>query len=260
MIGSKLRRAAILAPMTFVIIVVNYWIYRVRADFIDRHPLIAARKPPTISRAISDPAIGEPFAFWISLSAILLVAAFIPICRLYWRSGIAMATTEPKTGAILKLGAAALLAGQFITAIGMVILSHYTFPDFHREHMIGSFIFFIGQSVSIGLVGCMCWRIAFGKAARRILPRSQTLDPTVSRIRAPLALAVVGAALLYLLLFVLKGLDLPFSGAIYQAYVILEPALISLFLAVLSTFYPDIFRADRRRECGLAASAWRKRA
>ncbi len=253
MIGSLLLRFATLGPMTFVIVVVNYWIYRARSEFIDRHPAIAAQKPPTISRAISDPAIGQPFAFWISLSAAVMIVAFIPICRMYWQSGKRIAVAEPKSGSVLRVGAVVLFVAQIVTAVGMVTLSNYTFPDFHREHMIGSFTFFIGQSVSIALMASMCWHIAFDEGVRQALPLRHTLDPRISRIRAPLAACGVVAAVVYMLLFILKGLDLPYGAkAIYQAYVIFEPALISLFLAVFSTYYLDILRASRHGECGLA--------
>lgn len=243
----KTLKILLIAPMTFVIVVVNFWIYRARAEYIERFPDIVAVKPPTISRAISDPPIGEPFAFWISLSALLLVLAFLPIGRLYWRSGSRIARSDPSTGSAIRFGSVFLLLTVAATAIGMVMLSNYTFPHYHREHMLGSYTFFTGQSLAMAAIAWMCFRIARHKGPDGRQAEDGAINPRASRYRAPLAAACVLTALAYLGLFLLKNVDLPFGEqVIYQAYVLLEPALISLCLAVLATFYPEVIRSFGR--------------
>ncbi|MBA5778730.1 hypothetical protein H2509_16520 [Stappia sp. F7233] len=241
---SKLLTLLLIAPMTFIIVVVNFWIYRARAEYIERFPDIAAIKPPTISRAISDPLIGKPFAFWITLSAVMLIPAFIPVCRLYWRSGGRLHEVDPAAGAAIRRGTVLLAISLAATAVGMVMLSHYTFPNHHREHMLGSYTFFIGQAVVMALIAWMCFRLARHPLPPGEVTSRKVIDPRVSRLRAPLAAASLLVAAAYLGLFLLKGVDLPAGNRlVYRAYVLLEPALISLCLAVFATYYLDVIRA-----------------
>lgn len=242
--ASLLAATLCVLPMSFVIIVVNYWIYRARADFIRLHPDYYAVEPPTISRAISDPAIGEPFAFWIAISAALLVVGVLPVCWLYFRSGLALPASSVRARRVLLTLPALAFVCQCAAAVGMVMLSSYRFPDFHDEHMLGSYVFFAGQAVVVMLAGFMCTAIARDPAAARALRDGAYIDPRVSRFRGPAAFAGVGLALAYLGLFALKEVELPVLGtAIYWTYVLAEPTLISYFLAVLATYVWDVFRA-----------------
>lgn len=248
---AGVRRAAALAllffPMTFVIVTVNYWIYRARFEFMERHPDVVAIKPPTISRAISDPVIGEPFAFWISASAAFLVLAMLPVAWLYWRSAGSIGAGSPNMRRFLRVSALLLMVLQAGAAVGMVILSHYTFPSFDEEHMLGSYTFFIGQSLVILVVGLSCGAVALQRPVADALAIGGGVNPRISRLRAPLAIGSVAAAIAYLALFVLKNAELGAAKAyVYQAYVLLEPALISAYLAVFATFYFDLVTILRR--------------
>ncbi|MXN64634.1 hypothetical protein GR183_06935 [Stappia sp. GBMRC 2046] len=242
---AKPKQALMLAllffPMTFVTVTVNYWIYRARSEYIERHPDLAARKPPTISRAISDPAIGEPFAFWISTSAVFTVLAMIPVAWLYWRSARAIDAGSPGTRRVLNLSALLLVMLQATAAVGMVILSQYTFPSFNEQHMLGSYTFFISQSLAVLVMGFACGCIALQKPVTDALAEKRGVNPRISRLRAPLAVACFAAALAYLGLFVLKDAGLGAARPlVYRAYVLLEPTLISAYLVVFGTYYIDL--------------------
>ena len=113
------RRMAILALLLngFSILVVNFWIYYARALFIK----IATyyREPPTISRAISEPVIGEPFAFWVTLSGLLLIVGVsILILRM-----ILQLRDLPKPSRYLRISGFILLPilalMQALSALGM---------------------------------------------------------------------------------------------------------------------------------------------
>lgn len=244
--GRALVLGLLFFPMTFVTVTVNYWIYRARFEFIERHPQAAANKPPTISRAISDPAIGEPFAFWISASAVFAVLAMIPVAWLYWRSARAVDTMSPGTGRLLSGSALLLVILQAIAATGMVVLSQYTFPSFNEEHMLGSYTFFISQSLVVLVMALACGCIALQRPVAEALAAKNGVNPRISRLRAPLAVACFAAALSYLGLFVLKDAGLGAARPlVYRAYVLLEPTLISAYLVVFATYYIDLVTSLR---------------
>lgn len=54
-IAGVLRAALAVAPMTYVIVSANYWIYWARGEYIALYPERALLQPPTISKALSIP-------------------------------------------------------------------------------------------------------------------------------------------------------------------------------------------------------------
>ncbi len=224
-----------LAANVFVVVTVNFWIYRARALYIAAHPDAVRDRPPTISGAIADPSIGEPFAWWITLSAVLLSFG---VATLAWN--IARETAPRLSGgparAWLK-GLAVLLAlTQAAAAYGMYMLSSFRFPYHIDAHMAGSYLFF-GAQTGVMLVSALIGvlMLASGKIGAPLV-----------RLRMWCGFACVALALVYTLLFKIKNLDTGLPGdLVYGVYVLLEPALISGYLLVLALHLPDMWRGLR---------------
>lgn len=239
--------AATFLPMTFVIVVVNFWIYHARERFIELHPeWIADHGAPTISRSIADPAIGEPFAFWMALCAVMLLLGCVPICRLYWLAGRSMPQTGKSTRTmVLWLGPAAFIL-EVSTAVGMVMLSEYRFPDHNFLHMIGSYVFFVSQAVVVLMIGIVSVRIATDPVAVAFLQDKPYVNPRLTRFRGPFAFGGVFLALAFLALFFLKDVEFSYGNElVHNIYVLSEPSLISYFLAVLATYYVELYATLR---------------
>lgn len=229
-----------LALLSFVIVVVNYWIYRARADFIALHPAFSAEQPPTISKAITDPSIGEPFAVWISISAVALAAGVIPLAWLHYRSAGVLPPGRPRR--VLEILAVAMCLSQFASCVGMVILANWRGPDHGDGHMFGSYIFFASQTLVVLLVAVSCHlagkyhreQAAGGPFARLV------------RFRGRLATLSVALAALFIALFVTKGFDFEYGYALmYQVYVLSEPVAITCYLLVIATYYPELVAMAR---------------
>jgi hypothetical protein len=230
-----------LAANSFVIVVVNYWIYRARFDFIALHPEYVAEKPPTISRAISDPLIGEPFAFWIGLSAIVLAFGVISLGLLYIRSARVIGTINRRAAFIIIVTTFFGVASQLASSTGMIMLSRYTFFNNHDLHMIGSYMFFSGQTLLILIFGCLNLWMARRPEINGMLEGAHLLNPALTRIRAYWGPAVTAFAVVFLLLFFLKGFEFSFGNEeLYLAYVLSEPAAISGYLSFLALYLIDL--------------------
>jgi hypothetical protein len=108
------------------------------------HPDRAAVNPPTVSRAIADPVIGDAFAN-------LMLVGFVLLLFSVWRIGIALYRPT------LSLGAKALwlliMASAVMAAVGMVVLSQYTGSISDYLHTVGSYMLFFGHGIEIATVG-----------------------------------------------------------------------------------------------------------
>lgn len=198
----------------------------------------------TISRAISDPAIGEPFAVWITAAALILWPAthfllWMIIAQHPPRSLLGV-TRDRVCRSLFVVASLSMTA----TCIGMVILSHYRLgaSGDHRMHMVGSYVFFAGQALTILLVAIYHGLIG---PARRVTGDS-AFFPTPWRAR--IGYAVVACAVLYGVVFRVKSLDLGVSKPLVATlYVELETILIGVFLAYLVLFAVDASRFARSR-------------
>jgi len=238
--------AGAIAANMFAVVTVNYWIYYARAAFMAAHPDYVAVQPPTISRAIADPAIGVPFAFWVSLSGVALIFGVLCLVLVQLRALPSLPFATAAQRRVMLLTCLALAPMQALSALGMYLLSNYRFPDGHDLHMIGSYVFFVAQALVIvlGLVQCS------------VLLRSQA---TMDRLESLGLLArrsvawrwwsgfgSIGLVLAYLVLFVLKDVDFGVAnGAVYASYVTVEPMVISSFLLFLTLFQTDLLTAIR---------------
>ncbi len=234
---------AIAANMA-VFVTVNYWIYRVHFLFAARNPEYVARKLATISQSISDPAVGEPFAVWISMSAPLLVVAVIPIIWLHLRAANEIRSLSPMRFRLIC--ALAVIGGisQIVAAIGMTILSQYRFPDFNQTHMTGSYLFFGFQALAVLSSTIASYILASGKGFAARLAKSTTLRPEMNRWRWRFGAFCLAMTITYVGLFWAKDHALAaLRHPIYISYIYLEPMVITGFLAYLALFCTDLWRA-----------------
>lgn len=225
-----------------VIAAVNILIYRARILFSQYNPEAVSGRPPTISRAISDPAVGEPFATWLLVCAPLLFVGVGLLILAAWielkNGGGAGSARENRTIAALCLLVAFL---QGLAAIGMIVLSSYRFPDHHALHMQGSYLFFFSQGFVVVIGEFLSRRFAR-------LPQDRVLitAPT-ARLRKIYVWVPITLGVCYLSLFALKEFDLGgLSPKLYIGYTIAEPLLLSSFLGYILTYHIDMWAALRR--------------
>ncbi|KPA19960.1 Frag1/DRAM/Sfk1 family protein [Shimia sp. SK013] len=219
---------------TFVVWVVNALIYSARWEFIALHPERTARKSPTISRAISDPRIGEPFAEWMAICAPVL---FVGVALLVWaglhelrRNG----TAEPQTLRWFLRMSCVLVVLQAMASVGLVMLSHWRFPDHHAGHMAGSYLFFFSQAAVV-FVGHLV-----SNGYGRLPPQGRVMLPVMAQVRRVYVWVPILLAVVYLSCFILKDFDFgAISKPLFTVYVSTEPMLLSSFLFYVLSFVPD---------------------
>ncbi|WP_270725073.1 hypothetical protein [Shimia sp. Alg240-R146] len=219
---------------TFVVWVVNALIYTARWDFIVFHPERTARKSPTISRAISDPRIGEPFAEWMAICAPVL---FVGVGLLVWAALHELrqnGSAAPQTLRWFLRVSCVLVVLQAMASVGLVILSHWRFPDHHLGHMTGSYLFFFSQAAVV-FVGHLI-TTAYG----RLPAQGQVMLPVMARVRRVYVWVPVLLAVVYLSCFILKDFDFGvINKPLFTVYVSTEPMLLSSFLFYVLSFVPD---------------------
>jgi hypothetical protein len=219
--------------------IVNYWIYRALVVYGQTYPDLVAERPVTISRAITDASISGSFAAWISIAAILLPFG---MCVVGWMHVLSAQMLGRPNDVLAWVGFLAPVA-QLSSAIGMVFLSHFRFPDHDELHMFGSYLFFISQSL-VALIHYVGARRFRSLAPLQRLPLSR-LGVRIRLWGAPVA---IGLAIAYLCLFVVKDWDLgAWYPSVYWVYTRTEPVLISTFLALYLTYLIDIAILLRRR-------------
>lgn len=240
--------AAAMAANVFVIVTVNYWIYYARIAFIATHPVYVAEQPPTISRAISDPLIGEPFAFWVGISAVALSFGVLGITLVYLRIAQSHLFDDRGGRGILICAAVAVAVFQAASAVGMYMLSAYRFPDHNAVHMVGSILFFVAQTLVIVVGVVVCTTLLARPETTDALQRAGQMRRSWVLFRKWLGLATVGLAVIYMALFLGKNADFGAANEmLYATYVTVEPIVITLFLAFLGTFQTDLWAVMRGR-------------
>ncbi|MGR3714481.1 MAG: hypothetical protein ACU0A6_15325 [Shimia sp.] len=219
---------------TFVVWMVNALIYVARWDFSAFHPERVVNKPPTISRAIEDPRIGVPFAEWMAICAPVLLAG---VALLVWYAWSELRRNGSADGATLRRIArfsVVLVLLQAMASVGMIILSHYRFPDHHGMHMAGSYLFFFSQALVV-FTGQL-----LSNAYGRLPPEGRVILPVMVRFRRAYIWVPVALAFVYLGCFVLKDFDLgALKSPLYVVYTSTEPVLLSSFLFYVFSYAPD---------------------
>ncbi|TCL01535.1 Frag1/DRAM/Sfk1 family protein [Shimia isoporae] len=219
---------------SFVVWVVNALIYTARWDFIASNPDRVAHQSPTISRAISDPRIGEPFAEWMAICAPVLL---VGVLLLVWSGLHELRRNGAQTEATLRWFfrvSVGLVILQALASVGMVMLSHFRFPDHHFGHMAGSYLFFFSQAAVV-FVGQI-----LSNAYAKLPADGRIVLPWMARVRRIYVWVPVALAVIYLVCFVLKDVELGvLNGPLFTVYVSTEPVLLSSFLIYVLSFAPD---------------------
>ncbi|MGH1423984.1 MAG: hypothetical protein ACRBBU_04605 [Pseudooceanicola sp.] len=245
------RLSAPLALIGFVLnlftpIVTVYWCIRARSEWIAMYPVEAARKPPTISRAISEPSIGDPFAFWVTTSAVVSLLGMSLIALLYARTIHATPMADAADRRRLRRAATGLVLTQLPLSIGMTMLSQFSLGATDDLHMAGSYVFFVSASL-VQLLG-----ILTSLSALALLRHDPSMayrgliHPLAAKLRLWAASITLATAIGYLALFIAKDTSLR-TPTLYQAYVQTEVVLILFFSTFLLLHNIEFLRALIRR-------------
>lgn len=242
-----LARLAGLAASVPVVVIPAWAIYMMvwaRWTFYERHPDYIQQSAPTVSRAITDPYIGDPFAAVILAVAIVIALAMVPLTYAFYGAISARAGHMPKVAASLRRMMAVFLVMQVLGTSGMVICTQVTFRHDHDLHMLGSYLFFVFQALSILMSGIITTRLMRLPDTGR--PSYLCLSSRYTRLRRALAFVTAGLAGLYVALFLVKGLDLPVTEyTIYYVYTVQEIVTISAYIVQVMLYAPEIYRIVR---------------
>ena len=230
----------------FAIVTVNLWIYAAMARFMEFHAADYGR-PPTISRSISDPLIGVPFQFWITVSGICLVVGVGILILNYVRALRTVIAPSAYVRVVLRVFVPLILVLQVSSSIGMYVLSAYRIP-FHSEmHMVGSFQFFISQALVVLLFTLANQALLRDRNSLEVLHRRGDVHRSLVRLRFWVGSVCIALVLVYFGLFLAKDVwTSDIAPRLYWTYTKTEPVVISMFLLVLALSHLDLFR--KRRE------------
>ncbi|MDF1856034.1 hypothetical protein [Pseudooceanicola sp.] len=234
--------------------IVAYWIIRARIEWIALFPEESLRKPPTISRAISEPSIGDPFSLWIALVAVELFVLGIIVAMLYTRSVHATPAADVADRRRLQIWSNFYIVLQPPIALGLILLSVFRIGHANSIHMIGSYMLFISAALA-QIVGLMT-----NLAVLTLIRHDQSMrqrgliEPTAARLRIVACVAAIIATLTYLALFILKDTSYH-TPSLYQAYVLTEVVVLILVLNLALLHAVDFARIILRHLHGRSAPA-----
>ncbi|PZF76977.1 hypothetical protein DK847_11030 [Aestuariivirga litoralis] len=220
----------------------------VHGDNIARHSENYVKAPPTISHALLDPAIADPFAWAMIVSAVFLSFAIVQVVSTLYR--IVAATARGRVGNLLLLAVITLC--EAVAVAGMIVLSQYTGNIDSHLHDVGSYMLFFGHAFGIGLSGVLI---------RRLLASAPGSDALMQLRRNPRnALAIALLSALYGVIY-FGGKLLPDEYFFWQRALLsgTEVVVILSFLAYLSSFWPMV-RMSRQAAGAARATAAAARA
>lgn len=241
-------RVALLAMAAnlFAVVTVTFWIYYARILFSALRPDYVSVQPPTISRAISEPSVGAPFSFWITLSAVLLVFGVYWLATFNRRLLAHIDAPSRYLTQALTVGAPLVIVLQAMAGIGMYMLSSYRFPDYNEVHMTGSYLFFLSQAMVVIIATVQCDALLRDRASLTALASGGLVSPAMLLLRKRMGQVSIVMTLLYIILFKLKDLDVNvMNDYVYLAYTTTEPLLITAFLVVLALYQTDMLALRR---------------
>lgn len=201
----------------------------VHGDNIARHSANYVKAPPTISHALLDPAIADPFAWAMIVSAVFLSFAIVQVVGALYR--IIAGTARGRAGNLLLLSVITLC--EAVAVAGMIVLSQYTGNIDSHIHDVGSYMLFFGHALGIGLSGVLI---------RRLLANAPASDALLKLRRNPRnALAIALLSALYGVIY-FGGKVLPDEYFFWQRALLsgTEVVVILSFLAYLSSFWPMV--------------------
>lgn len=248
-VWQSLSLLAIIGANFYVFLMINFWNHWARFLFAQRNPEYVKAKVATISQSISDPSVGEPFAFWMTPTALLLLVIIAPIAFFHLRAGKSIRPHSERVFRLIAVLIALAAMCQVIAVAGIIVLSNFRFPEFNHAHMMGSYLFFVGQAFTILLSSIACYALDSRRSFAGILAGDTSLKPGMNVFRWKFGLFTVLSVVAYVILFFVKDWDFQFGKAlVYHTYVYLEPNVITFFLAYLLSFNVDLWQAAFKRQ------------
>jgi hypothetical protein len=231
-----LLRASAVVLVPSIEIPLLFW---TRLTYGDLHPAEVSKTPPTISAALGEPAVADPFAMIILLIAALTAVSVTFIVRAYSRSiNMTWAVDQRKNttaGLLLLFCVLAQAAGT----LGMVVTSWVPLGVDRNIHMISSYVFFAGQSLAVlgsGILGHML------RSGAENTGEFGTRVNSMHGMRFKAAVAIAVLALGYLLLFWIKDFPMAVDNYVVRyVYSSWEIVLLASFVIYLGLFAPDLY-------------------
>jgi hypothetical protein len=210
------------------IIGINALIYHARFAYAHLHPQEVAAKPHTISRALADPRIGDPFGHCLFVLSPMLG---LGVSILVWLAISSLPRNLLRQRRYALGFGLSLIMLQTAACAGMMVLAAYSLEENRDLHMGASYVFFITQMLVILIAGVGC------QFMRAIQASTPVFRPQVVRIAARLAIVPVSLAFAFFALFFAKdwvpqALWMP----VMHIYTRSEPLMITSFLLYLGFF------------------------
>jgi len=211
-----------------------------RQQFVARHPDFVADEPPTISRAISDPMIGGPFAALSLLITALILVTLAVLARAYLQA-IGQLPLTAAMRRLMKVLLALFLVLQLAALAGMVLTTQVTLTGDEPMHMLGSYILFVAQGLAILLAATLC-RLLLGQQRKHGIGRDVWPFHTgMHRFRFRFALIILLLTAVYGVLFVIKDQTLPIGTyAVHTIYTQWEMLVVGCYVLFLGSYAIDI--------------------
>lgn len=221
-----------------------------RATFIALHPDYLL-DPPTISRSINDPLVGAPFAKLILLITALILTTLPALITAYLLAISRLSLTRVRR-TVMYVMLALVLAFQITASAGMVATTHFTFSIDRAKHMLGSYVFFFFQAVTILLAASLCRMLLHQKARHGIADHDWQFRPAMHSFRFRFGMLIAGLVVVYGILFKIKDLVLPVSDYVVRvAYTQTEVIVIACFVLFLGSYSVDIYHMIRHGQLRL---------
>ena len=226
-----------IAPALLQPVLVVSAIFWARIESIALHPAASDINPPTVSRAIADPAIGDIFANLAIAAAVLQSFAVWRIVRALTR------TTEGGTAQVLLL---LMVGAQGVAICGMIVLTQYTGPISDSLHTLGSYMLFAGQGVGIPLSGIFFYRDDGRRRALGLSAPNNSPAPYDARFHPPFAALIFVLALVFGFLYFDPAYIQGWNDYGYRvAFAFVEIALLVSFEVYLASFIGPMYRYER---------------
>jgi hypothetical protein len=239
----KLTAAALVSPLILAPGIATSAMLWARYEAQTLHPDLAARRSPTVSRAIADPAIGDIFAVWMLLVAALQAFAVYRIMQAIYRTAIVPAPHDrrPYMMSLLVL----TLLGQASGIVGVVTLSQYTGSISDDLHQLGSYLLFVGNGFSIAFCGVLIW---LDHTQRASYPASIPNEPApyhfLVHTRFAGVVSVIG--IVFGILYYANPAILRMTPYVYRlAFAMCELVLLIASLVYLACFVVPMYRHER---------------
>jgi hypothetical protein len=203
-----------------------------------RHAAAYSELPPTVSRAIVDPAIGGPFAILMIAGALCLAVGVAQIIRAL-AACLRISDRAPRSSWRLLYVAAACEAAAIA---GMIVLSQFTGEHHALVHDAGSYMLFFGHAIAITCLGALIARmLGDASLAGHAAMGKLTGHPLHARIVTALSIAF---GIVY---FAGKLAPEMAPFALHLMFSVLEMVVLLAFLAFLGRFTGFLSQSAKTR-------------